>query len=329
MRQKNNHRSVLRTAGRILAGVLALLLIAALCFFVIPLTENARNTPVPGSADWMAALPDETPLCDIILPGTHDSATQYVQLAFFSKCQSLSIAQQLEAGFRYLDIRLGDVKKGADYPPLMNGFTNCKTGPLGGTLTLDQVLADCYAFLNQHPSETILFAVKHEHGAWPDSEMAAALDGFIAVRPERWLLTETIPTLGEARGKLVLLRRWEGGSGLPFLWEDQRGAADVSLNAAAEDQGSYRLWVQDRFEYKAPDKWEAFTAGMEAPKAEGDVLLSFLSTKGTAKYGHPYQFAEKLNQKLLALDGASLRGWIAVDFGSPTLAEHIYSANFT
>ena len=61
MRQKNNHRSVLRTAGRILTGVLALLLIAALCFFVIPLTENARNTPVAGSADWMAALPDETP----------------------------------------------------------------------------------------------------------------------------------------------------------------------------------------------------------------------------------------------------------------------------
>ena len=164
MRKRKKRGGGWRAAGRILAGVLALLLIAALCFFVIPLTENARNTPVPGSADWMAALPDETPLCDIILPGTHDSATQYVQLAFFSKCQSLSIAQQLEAGFRYLDIRLGDVKKGADYPPLMHGFTNCKTGPLGGTLTLDQVLADCYAFLAQHPTETVIFTVKHEHG---------------------------------------------------------------------------------------------------------------------------------------------------------------------
>ena len=321
------NKPLLRRFAGTLALLLAALLILVLCLLVMPLMEGVDKTPVPGSADWMATLPDETPLSELVIPGTHDSATQYVQLAYFSKCQALPIAGQLEAGFRYLDIRLGDADK-TDFPRLMHGFTKCKSSALGPTLTLDAVLADCYAFLAQHPTETVLFAVKHEHGAWPDSEMAAALDGFIAVAPNNWLLTDTIPTLGEARGKLVLLRRWEGGSGLPFLWEDQKGAADVSLNAAAADQGSYRLWVQDRFEYKAADKWEAFTAGMEAPKAEGDVLLSFLSTKGTAKYGHPYQFAEKLNQKLLALDSASLRGWIAVDFGSPTLAAHIYSANF-
>ena len=334
MRKRKKRGGGWRAAGRVLAGVLALLLIAALCFFVIPLTENARNTPVPGSADWMAALPDEMPLCDIVLPGTHDSATQYVQLAFFSKCQSLSIAQQLEAGFRYLDIRLGDTEKGGDYPRLMHGFTNCKTGIFGGTLTLDAVLADCYAFLAQHPTETVIFAVKHEHGDSAVADFQRTLQGFTAAREADWLLTDTLPTLGEARGKLVLLRRWEdeaglgGESGVPFLWKDQREREDTSLAAAEEPQGAFTLFVQDRFKYDADEKWNAFLTGMEAEPADGDVLLSFLSTNGSSAYGHPWKYAKALNPRLMALNDEMLKGWVIVDFATAQLAEKIYSTNF-
>jgi 1-phosphatidylinositol phosphodiesterase len=321
-------KNLLLRLGLTLGTLLSMLLLFALFMLLLPLTESADATPVPGSADWMAKLPDETKLCDVVIPGTHDSATKYVQLAYFSKCQSLSIGEQLEAGFRYLDIRLGDAEKGADCPRLMHGFTNCKRSALGGKLTLDEVLADCCAFLAQHPTETVLFVVKHEHGDSSDAEMAKTLDGIIRARPEFWLVTDAMPTLGEARGRLVLLRRWEGGSGLPFVWADQKGSADVSQNSVREEQGRFALWVQDRFEYGAEDKWAAFTAGLDVPAEAGDVVLSFLSTKGTSAYGHPYQFAEKLNQKLLALDSAKLRGWIVVDYASPGLAAHIYGANF-
>ena len=334
MRKRKKRGGGWRAAGRILAGVLALLLIAALCFFVIPLTENARNTPVPGSADWMAALPDEMPLCDIILPGTHDSATQYVQLAFFSKCQSLSIAQQLEAGFRYLDIRLGDTEKGGDYPRLMHGFTNCKTGIFGGTLTLDGVLAECYAFLAQHPTETVLFAVKHEHGDSSVADFQHTLQGFTSAREANWLLTDTLPTLGEARGKLVLLRRWEDEaelgreSGVPFLWKDQRERENTSLAAAEEPQDGYTLLVQDRFKYDAEEKWNAFLTAMEEEPADGDVLLNFLSTNGSSAYGHPWKYAKALNPRLMVLNDKTLKGWVIVDFATAQLAEKIYSENF-
>ena len=143
-----------------------------------------------------------------------------------------------------------------------------------------------------------------------------------------------IPTLGEARGRLVLLRRWEdeaglgASAGIPFLWEDQKGHEDVSLNTALTDEGAFRLWVQDRFEYENADKWAAFTAGLAAPAGDGDVVLSFLSTKGEAAYGHPYQFAEKLNRKLLELEPEAIRGWIPVDYLSPALAEAVYRVNF-
>ncbi len=334
MKKEKTRAGKLRILVPTLTVLVVALLIIAMGLLVLPLTEGSDTAPVPGSADWMARLPDEVKLNRIVLPGTHDSATQYVQLTYFSRCQNLSVAGQLEAGFRYLDIRLGDAQKDETAPRLTHGFAKCKTGAFGGTLFLDRLLDDCYAFLAAHPTETVLFAVKHEHGDAPTEDFEKTLQRFTQAEPSRWLLSDTIPTLGEARGKLVLLRRYEDAaglgaeSGIPFLWEDQKGHDDVSLHTAAADEGDFRLWVQDRFEYGIGDKWAAFTAGLAAPAGEDDIVLSFLSTKGTAAYGHPYQYAEKLNAKLLGLERAELRGWIVTDFATPKLAEHIYGVNF-
>ena len=326
-------KKALKLLGRILAVLLALILCLALVMVIVPMTETGDRTTVPGSADWMAQLPDEKLLSELVIPGTHDSGTQYVQLAFFSKCQAMGIAGQLEAGFRYLDIRLG-VEEHNQALRLMHGFTKCKTGTLSvDCLYLDSVLEDCYRFLDAHPGETILFAVKQEHGDESVTEFETMLDAYIRENERCWLLTDTIPTLGEARGKLVLLRRYadEAGlgsrAGIPFLWENQSGHEDVSLNAAAEDNG-YTLFVQDRYEYGAEDKWNAFTAGMDAGRGRGagDISLSFLSTKGTLAYGHPFHFAKTLNSRLMRANYA-LDGWVIVDFASAPLAERIYSVN--
>ena len=316
---------------RILCGVLLTALAALLTLYVIPLTETVDPTQVEGSADWMAAVADERLLNTVTLPGTHDSATCYAQLGFFSKCQALPIAEQLEAGYRYLDIRLA---LDGENLILAHGFTNCKTGPLpwDGALKLDDVLAQCDAFLAEHPTEVIVFAVKQERGEEPVAAFQAALDRCIQKKPERWLLTDKMPCLGEARGKLVLMRRYgdEAGlgarAGLPLLWQTQYGSEDPSLNTVREENGDYALWIQDRYEYDAEEKWAAFTAGMEnADCGERDIALHFLSTKGTAAYGHPYFYAERLNK--LLLEEHTLRGWIVVDFGSARIAEKIYRMN--
>ena len=324
----------LRILLRCLAAVLALLLCFMLALVILPLTETADRHSVEGSADWMSRLADDTPLHQIVLPGTHDSATKHVQLAFFSKCQALDIGAQLEAGYRYLDIRLGMDRENGGFK-LMHGFTNCKTGVFSGALYLDAVLDRCYAFLQSHPTETVIFAVKQEHGDESVAAFETVLNDIIQKAPDYWLLTDSIPTLGEARGRLVLLRRYEdeagqgAAAGLPLLWDNQNGYDDTSLNTVSHDNGSYTLWVQDRYEYSAPDKWQAFNAGLAAAGKGGDELaIHFLSTKGTAAYGHPYFYATKLNPQLLSLDAEALSGWIVVDFASAILAEHIYSANF-
>ena len=328
-------KKVLRSAGRVLIGIIAVLLCVLLIFFIIPLTETEDTTSVDGAADWMAALDDDLPLSEVVLPGTHDSAAKYVQLAFFSKCQAKDIGAQLEAGYRYLDIRI-DLNAG-ETPSLSHGFAVCRTGamPWSRKLYLDRVLEQCYAFLQAHPTETIVFAVKHEHGEATAAEVEAAMRSYTEQRPDAWLLTGHIPTVGEARGKLVLLRRYEDAlklgaeSGLPMLWGKQSENDDVSRNVAEEDNGSYTLWVQDRYKYGTEDKWAAFTAGMAGGKAGADALsLNFLSTNGTAAYGHPYSHAKELNAHLAELPQAQLKGWIILDFATAPLAAHIYGANF-
>ena len=334
-RSSRKKRSPFGVLLRILGFVLAAVLLILLVFWGIPLTEVGDRSTVNGSADWMAALDDNLPLSSVVLPGTHDSATQYVQLAFFSKCQSMDIAGQLEAGYRYLDIRLavdGQSMK------LMHGFTSCKNGPMpwAGSLGLEQVLQQCYAFLDNHPSEAIVFAVKQEHGDESVGEFQSVLNSIIEKAPSYWLLTDSIPTLSAARGKLVLMRRYGDeadlgkAAGIPLFWPNQNGSDDTSRNLEMTDQGTYRLWVQDRYEYDAEDKWAAFTAGLQTSSAgEEDVAIHFLSTKGTFAYGHPYSFAKKLNPILAGVPLSDGCGWVIVDFASAPLAAHIYQANFS
>lgn len=317
--------------------MLLLALIAGI-IYILPLFETSDMQGIAADADWMSLLPDGVPLNELILPGTHNSASQYVQLPFFMRCQGGTVGEQLRAGFRYLDIRLA-ADGASNTLKLMHAFAACQTGakPDAPLLYLDSVLEECYAFLEEHPYETIIFSVKQEHGSEPVSDIQRILyNNYILLRYDRWLLTDRIPTLGEARGKIVLLRRYEDeagmgpSSGIPFLWADQGAKSGAGLSTAENTNGSFSLFVQDRYTYSDADKWEAFTAGVESSEAEihkGHVSLNFLSTKGSFPVGHPYDHAQVLNSAFRNRI-QKINGWIVVDFGEPYIARMIYQTNY-
>ena len=315
--------------------VLLVLLLGGGYLFLAPVFEGDKGETVDGSADWMSLLPDETHLNEISVPGTHDSAAAYVQMAYFAKCQSKSILRQLEAGFRYLDIRLA---VDGDRLVLTHGGMRCKKGSqlFSSSLYLEDVLEECRSFLQAHPGETVLFAVKQEDGKESVKEFQEILHRYINTAPSVWLTTDRIPTLGDARGKLVLLRRYEDGagigeeSGIPFLWPDQGNKENTALHTAAEKNDGYTLWVQDRYKYESDDKWTAFRAGISGAEYGADtVALHFLSTSGSWVVGHPYGYAKDLNKRLLMFEGLPDRaGWVILDFGTAPLAAKIYELNF-
>ena len=330
VKKKNRIKSII--IG-VFAGILGTILLAyCVLMFVIPACETSDKTAVEGSSDWMAALPDDIPISEVVLPGTHDSASYAPQLAFFSKCQNLTVEEQLEAGFRFLDIRLA---VSGDNMKLMHGFTSCKTGmlPFSKSLYLDEVLNQCTRFLDEHPTETVLFAVKKEHGDESTDDFHRVLEGVFSKYSSYLLETDRVPSVKEARGKIILLLRYDAKTSdgvpyLPFTWNETDYRINFYGDPYPAENGSYTLWVQDRYKLDTEEKWETFTEVLNDVSAgPDDVYLNYLSTNGPPSFGHPYKYAKELNSRLLTLD-RSLKGWVIMDFGTPSLAALIYKENF-
>lgn len=85
--------------------------------------NSSPELPSISSAvsSWMASLPDQLPLHQISIPGTHDSGSYCkpklaidedeplpINIRYEAQCQSWSITDQLRAGIRYLDLRVAE-----------------------------------------------------------------------------------------------------------------------------------------------------------------------------------------------------------------------------
>ena len=330
---------------KILLTLLIIIIVAAFAvLYIVPMFETAKESKIVQPA-WMKDIPDDTLICDITIPGTHDSASAYAMLPFFSRCQYFSIGRQLNDRFRYLDIRLG-IKDGELI--FYHGFCPCQTGPWpwSGVLKLDAGLKEIYSFLKDNPTETVIFTVKMEQGS-DVAEFQKLLHKSIDKYPDYWYLSDMLPTLGECRGKIVLMRRYDDAlnlgkdSGIAINWADQGERANSSpKDSELEGQKTFMLSVQDRYKYDDKDKWEAFSTGLgqiwtlyDGSNNNDFVNLDFLSTNGSAAYGHPYSHAKTLNAMFLNADLSELippghNHWIITDFSTAELARHIYEVNF-
>ena len=338
-------KSKSKAAIKVTAVILSVAVLVAAILYAVPNIENkvCRNSNNPEKfgnlSSWMSSVDGNLKLNEINIPGTHDSATQYVQLALFSKCQCLNIKEQLDAGFRYLDIRLAvDNEK----LKLVHGFTSCKTDdyPWNENLCIDTVLSQCYDFLKENPSETVLFVVKQENKDDDTKKFQNIIENCIKDNPEMWFLDNEIPTLYEARGKIVLFRRYEDEaqlqdkSGIKLKWEDQRGSEikDLPYEKYELKVGDGSLFVQDRFEYGLADKQNAFEKSLEDAETvanKNDVFINFASTKGSLPVGHPYFFAKKMNERFLQSElEDKYFGWLIFDYATSAVASKVIETNF-
>lgn len=213
----------------------------------------------------MRSIPDSTSLAAMSIPGTHDSAARLEPIAGVAKTQELDFQEQLDAGVRFFDLRLRNYK---DQFWLYHGG-------IDQSQTLDDTLATMYAFLDAHPTETIIASVKEE---------VAAYEGTIAFEdlfrmytssdPDRWSFGTTVPALGDVRGKIVLLRRFDatatgGIDGNPAIWAD---------NATFDITDDASLHVED--EYIVTDdaaKWAAITRAFGQATTDSDPATLYLT----------------------------------------------------
>ncbi|SCU86902.1 LADA_0E00914g1_1 [Lachancea dasiensis] len=198
---------------------------------------------------WLEQLDDNIRISKLSLPGTHNSAACHIALPSV-KCQDHSVKTQLKNGVRFFDFRLGklffkDNDQGAyeadDLQVIHGKFPVRIPLPLKFSSELD----DLFSFLSQNPSETCIVSIKQEGEDFADKNKEFAQfvwSKYIQPRQNRWYLRGDIPTLRDARGKLVLFRRF----GLPDELRDRDfgiEAAWWSYSTTNEDRGLYQ--VQD------------------------------------------------------------------------------------
>ena len=222
-------------------------------------------TPAPG---WMAAQPDDTNLMSLTLPGTHDTMALYEPAAGTAKAQTLDLADQYAAGIRYVDIRCVDVD---DAFQIYHGTEYEKA-------SFDDVLTTTFAFLDAHPSETIVMSVKQEadnDGATQSFE--ATFDGYVAQQPTRWYTGDSVPALGDVRGDIVLLRRFDA-TATPLGIDGSAWADNTTFTLTNTDS---TLRVEDAYIVSDPaTKWTAITSLFGEARAGDPSTLYLTYTSG-------------------------------------------------
>ena len=214
------------------------------------------------SPGWMASIADERALTELSIPGTHESASLHEPIPGAGQCQRLTLAEQLEAGVRYFDIRCRHLDN-------MFGIFH---GPLDEQQTFDDVLATMSTFLDAHPTETVIMSIKEEGAA--DSTALTfeqVYASYVAKAPDRWYLGDAVPALGDVRGQIVLLRRFTALAS-PLGIDASAWADDTTFTL---DDPHAMLRVQDAYQVSANDaKWDAITALLtEARDAPLDTLF--------------------------------------------------------
>ena len=291
---------------------------------------------------WMNKINNNILICNINIPGTHDSCSFRVQFPFLSKCQQTTIAQQLNSGIRFLDIR---VEKDGEKLKIVHDIADCKNpANRRKTLHLESVISDCKRFLSENPSETILFSYKRDDGANQEETFDTFFKNYLEKDPV-WYRENRIPVLKEVRGKIVLLNRdnidksngkyddFNTGINLS-TWVYQKENVE-RIYEVAELLGrngtltGKTFTVQDLYGLTPQKKWNlAILPFIKKPPETNDVLITFFSC-GSIFY-NPKRSAKYINKKLsdITLEKTKKYGWIILDYPTKKFIKEIINSNF-
>lgn len=292
---------------------------------------------VVNPSDWMGKVADDKLISEINIPGTHDSAAQFVAFPLITRTQSMTVADQLEIGVRYFDFRFIKTANGF---VAAHGKIYCKVNRnvFAPSLTAKEIADCCIGFLEKHPNEAILFQLKEDSGGAGKDFYTEFYSNVIKENEEKWFLENRIPTLGEARGKIVLLRVVsvnkdlfsEKDSGIDmssYPYVGSKKVYDYRLESISELNGKEyaKMFVQDSYKLQMKKKWNAVKGFFESDPDGKNFNICFLSCTG---FFLPFLNAKYVNKKFLEYSSENkVHGIIAMDYADEEICEKIYSTN--
>lgn len=205
---------------------------------------------------WMKKLKDDRLVASLSLPGSHDACTAEGWInpiigfagEMSAKCQDLTILEQLKVGVRVFDLRPERVLASTDFSLV------CSHGPIATKMYVSEFFTTLQQWLAANPSEfcivTVDLTVTKDKTAWATEFSALVNDakykGLFSDFKSRL-------TVGEMRGKVLMLSKWEYGAkplgGYCYGWDSYLELEKQKQGyIIAADGSKTPLWVQDYWE---------------------------------------------------------------------------------
>jgi len=168
------------------------------------------------ATDWLDLVKDETKVCKLTIPGTHDTMTgmgfyQPVLKFVFNMTaisQVSSLEEQMNSGLRFFDIR-----------PVVSTDTIAKKKILRLThgiseldITFEWTIDQLQAYLKAHPSEFFIAKLQFDNGFEDQKDLYSLLSDVLHMSKYKGLFIEDWRpdiTVGEMRGKILWLSRYD------------------------------------------------------------------------------------------------------------------------
>ncbi|MBV9264572.1 MAG: phosphatidylinositol-specific phospholipase C domain-containing protein [Acidobacteriaceae bacterium] len=280
--------------------------------------STAPPLPIPGpvtAQNWMSALRDDVTLSRLTIPGTHETCARNSSVSYVD-CQDLSLADQLNAGIRYLDIRCRQISDifAIHHQQFYLGL-NFGSG----------VRDVCINFLKANPRECILMQIKPEYTPANNKlTFQQVFNNYVQGFENYFYTDDTIPTLGDVRGKIVLVRRFSVDPGTsehfglnPSPWPDNP-ADPFSCTYLGSDNNQVTIEIQDHYLLGPSDgKFSKVQALIDQASTDSGSTFYVNFSSATAPASPPDFIAEGVNPLLydyLAKTFANRLGVLNMDY---------------
>nr|WP_296098061.1 MBG domain-containing protein [uncultured Mediterraneibacter sp.] len=315
------------------------------------LAGNTAETAYSYADEWMAGIPDDALLSSVNIPATHDTGTagvveDAIPGVSITSCQNLYYDEQLNMGARSFDIRGNATKddaSAADVKIVHGGeLWQCQEKD-GSDLTLQSILNTSLKFLEKHKSETVILTVKPDAGSTVGLEHAVA--EFIKSNEEKVYCGGDIPSMKEARGKIVFLRRFnltqnyegwvERAMGFNLTnWDDIK-YKDYKYAYKLYDDGKNHVYIQDAYNTYGSEKWAYISGTMKQTTGQDTShpieYNSWVINYTSCARGTPLGLTQEINPRLFkdeenCIDNRFL-GTVMLNFIDEPMSRLIYETN--
>lgn len=305
---------------------------------------STSSTTVTWSNNWMSGIDDDARICEISIPGSHESCARYGGSS--AHCQWRSITDQLNRGIRFLDVRcdLTAPKGGWACSPVDDAsdpdiYLFSRHGTMNQAVTFEEVQAQCIAFLCDNPTEFILMNLQMEQTTAGDAFARKFLE-MTSNYSQYWYTGSAIknlpgfgpvadfPKITDVRKHIVLIRAWAATTpvtGWPSTISLPGGGGivwggfcinDVSSGLLFQTQNGWSKWDGG----PKGDMVEKYIQNADAWASGGQMTLNFASYSYGAQ--SPGKNAAGMNSRLQTYlkgsDFSKVVGVIPIDFVSNT-----------